>query len=133
MHAVEPQVFLVSRPDLDYEAIAAYLRGVGGEAWLQKFDKGELNDAQNLAELAGRLCFDDQTEILTNEGWKNGLKLEGHERVLTWNAREQRAEFQEYAPLEWDYDGDLITFSQRNLDLAVTADHRLFVQKMNFG
>src|SRR5947208_8130298 len=57
MRAVEPEVFLVSRPDLDYDAIGEYLRDVGGESWVEKFDKGELNDAQNLAELAGRLCY----------------------------------------------------------------------------
>jgi thymidylate synthase (FAD) len=64
MHPVEPQVFLVSRPDLDYDAIASYLADVGGEAWLEKFDKDELNDAQNLAELAGRLCY---------RSWEPGL------------------------------------------------------------
>src|SRR4051812_47278004 len=64
MHAVEPQVYLVSRPDLDYDAIAGYLQDVGGQSWLQKFDKGELNDAQNLAEFAGRLCY---------RSWEPGL------------------------------------------------------------
>jgi thymidylate synthase (FAD) len=57
MRPVEPEVFLVSRPDLDYDAIADYLGEVGGESWLERLDKGELNDAQNLAELAGRLCY----------------------------------------------------------------------------
>src|SRR3954466_206434 len=57
MRPVEPEVFLVSRPDLDYDAIAAYLRDVGGESWLERLDKGDLDDAQNLAELAGRLCY----------------------------------------------------------------------------
>jgi thymidylate synthase (FAD) len=64
MRAVEPEVFLVSRPDLDYDAIAAYLEDVGGESWLERLDKGELNDAQNLAELAGRLCY---------RSWEPGL------------------------------------------------------------
>lgn len=57
MRAVEPQVFLIARPDLDYDAVAAYLSDVGGESWLERLDKGELNDAQNLAEFAGRLCY----------------------------------------------------------------------------
>jgi thymidylate synthase (FAD) len=64
MRAVEPEVFLVSRPDLDYGAIASYLHDVGGESWLERLDKGELNDAQNLAELAGRLCY---------RSWEPGL------------------------------------------------------------
>lgn len=57
MHAVEPQVHLIGRPDLDYEEVAAYLADVGGESWLERVDRGELDDAQNLAEFAGRICY----------------------------------------------------------------------------
>jgi thymidylate synthase (FAD) len=65
MRSVEPEVFLVARPQLDYEAIAAYLSEVGGESWLERLDRGDLdNDAQNLAELAGRLCY---------RSWEPGL------------------------------------------------------------
>ncbi|MDQ1706412.1 MAG: thymidylate synthase [Frankiaceae bacterium] len=73
MRSVEPQVFLIARPSVDYDAVAAYLTEVGGEAWLQKFDRGDLdseladkglNDPQNLAEFAGRLCY---------RSWEPGL------------------------------------------------------------
>ncbi|WP_084963497.1 FAD-dependent thymidylate synthase [Thermoactinospora rubra] len=56
MRAVEPEVFLIARPELDYDELARYLREVGGERWLERLDRGEL-DAQNLAEFAGRLCY----------------------------------------------------------------------------
>ncbi|MGE5286110.1 MAG: FAD-dependent thymidylate synthase [Micromonosporaceae bacterium] len=68
MKNVEPEVFLVARPQLDYAAIAAYLREVGGESWLERLDRGELtgaaNDPQNLAEFAGKLCY---------RSWEPGL------------------------------------------------------------
>jgi len=65
MRSVEPEVFLVARPRLDYDQIAAYLREVGGESWLERLDRGDLdNDAQNLAEFAGRLCY---------RSWEPGL------------------------------------------------------------
>src|SRR5438874_2744402 len=65
MRSVEPEVFLVARPRLDYDQIAAYLREVGGESWLERLDRGELaGDAQNLAEFAGRLCY---------RSWEPGL------------------------------------------------------------
>lgn len=55
--SVEPEVFLVARPELDYDEVARYLRDVGGEGWLERLDRGELddelNDPQNLAEFAG--------------------------------------------------------------------------------
>lgn len=74
MRNVQPQVRLVARPDLDYDALAGYLREVGGERWLEKLDRGDLDgdlredsfrrDAQNLAEFAGRLCY---------RSWEPGL------------------------------------------------------------
>ena len=54
MRPVQPEVFLVARPAIDYEQLAAYLREVGGEQWLERLDRGELDDAQNLAEFAGQ-------------------------------------------------------------------------------
>jgi thymidylate synthase (FAD) len=73
--SVEPEIFLVSRPQLDYEAIARYLREVGGVSWLERLDRGDLdgdhgdrgehgNDPQNLAEFAGKLCY---------RSWEPGL------------------------------------------------------------
>jgi thymidylate synthase ThyX len=65
MRSVQPQVFLVARPSIDYGELAAYLREVGGESWLERLDRGDLaNDAQNLAEFAGRLCY---------RSWEPGL------------------------------------------------------------
>ncbi|MFF0768442.1 FAD-dependent thymidylate synthase [Nonomuraea wenchangensis] len=56
MRSVEPEVFVVARPALDYDELARYLSEVGGESWLERLDRGDL-DAQNLAEFAGRLCY----------------------------------------------------------------------------
>jgi len=65
MRRVEPEVFLVARPKVDYEAVAAYLREVGGESWLERLDRDQLDiDAQNLAEFAGKMCY---------RSWEPGL------------------------------------------------------------
>ena len=65
MRTVEPEVFLVARPQIDYQAIAAYLREVGGERGLERLDRDQLDtDAQNLAEFAGRMCY---------RSWEPGL------------------------------------------------------------
>ncbi len=92
MRTVEPEVFLVARPEVDYDAIAAYLREVGGESWLERLDRDQLdNDAQNLAEFAGKMCYrswepglnpnvrrvrDDQVKYLEN------ILRSGHGSVL---------------------------------------------------
>jgi len=64
MHAVQPAIHLIGRPTLDYNTIAAYLQTIGGETWLERLDRGELDDAQNLAEFAGRICY---------RSWEPGL------------------------------------------------------------
>ncbi|WP_344970264.1 FAD-dependent thymidylate synthase [Salinactinospora qingdaonensis] len=68
MKSVEPEVHLIARPELDYDEIARYLADVGGQSWLERLDRGELddqlNDPQNLAEFAGRLCY---------RSWEPGL------------------------------------------------------------
>jgi thymidylate synthase (FAD) len=80
-------VFLVAQPAIDYDQLAAYLREVGGEQWLERLDRGDLpadgrqadggeraggeqaaggraSDAQNLAEFAGKMCY---------RAWEPGL------------------------------------------------------------
>jgi thymidylate synthase (FAD) len=64
MKSVHPEVFLVARPQLDYEALGSYLREVGGESWLERLDRGDLDDPQNLAEFAGKICY---------RAWEPGL------------------------------------------------------------
>jgi anthranilate synthase len=65
MRSVEPQVFLVARPKVDYDAMAAYLREVGGERWLERVDRDQFgNDVQDLAEFAGKMCY---------RSWEPGL------------------------------------------------------------
>ena len=131
MKSVQPEVFLVARPEIDYDQMAAYLSEVGGEKWLEKLDRGDLdNDALNLAEFAGRLCYDPATEILTEGGWKRFEALEPDlDRVLTWNRVEERAEFQPFSLVRYDYEGPVLQIQQRGLDLLVTPEHRMWVQK----
>lgn len=81
MKTVEPQVYLIARPELDHEALGSYLDEVGGRDWLARLDRGELDgagdgdgegtgsaprgaDAQDLAEAAGRICY---------RSWEPGL------------------------------------------------------------
>lgn len=64
MRTVHPEVHLVASPKLDYEEIEEYLKAVGGESWLERvYGEGD-DDAQNLVEFAGRLCY---------RSWEEGL------------------------------------------------------------
>jgi thymidylate synthase (FAD) len=78
-----------------------------------------------LAEFAGRLCFDDQTQVLTRAGWKSFPDLEPGDVVLTKHPRTGVAEFQ--SPIafhRYPYSGPLFTAEGRDISFAVTPEHR---------
>jgi thymidylate synthase (FAD) len=66
MHETTPSVFLIARPSIDLDGLAAYLREVGGESWLTM--RTELDESPNpgemLVEIAGRACY---------RSWEPGL------------------------------------------------------------
>jgi thymidylate synthase (FAD) len=81
MHETTPSVFLIARPQVDVEAMGAYLRDVGGESWLERRiaeaegatpspEVGEtaagagLDHGELLVEFAGRACY---------RSWEPGL------------------------------------------------------------
>jgi thymidylate synthase (FAD) len=66
MHETTPSIYLIARPSLDLEGLAAYLRDVGGESWLSMRTEHEeqLNPGELLVEFAGRACY---------RSWEPGL------------------------------------------------------------
>lgn len=61
---VAPEVFLISRPSLITENIAAYLDEVGGREWLDAPHRADQPSGEKLVEFAGRMCY---------RSWKPGL------------------------------------------------------------
>ena len=73
-------------------------------------------------------CFDHETEILTERGWKYFRDLSRTECVATLNLRTRHVEFQ--LPSAWQaypYTGRMIRCDTPTLDLCVTPDHRMLV------
>ncbi len=68
MHQTTPSVFLIARPSIDLEAMAGYLREVGGESWLERrvddADGGAPNAGELIVEFCGRACY---------RSWEPGL------------------------------------------------------------
>lgn len=80
-----------------------------------------------LAEFAGRLCFDDRTEVLTRRGWRLFQDLRLDDEVLTRNPRSGAAEYQ--APImfhRFPYNDELYCAEGRDISFAVTPEHRQF-------
>lgn len=87
---VEPEVFLVSRPEVDYDEVTAYLKLVGNDDWVDNLDLFS-PEAEDLVEFGGRLCYrsfepglnPNVTKVRTDtaEYFKNILKS-GHGSVI---------------------------------------------------
>lgn len=73
-------------------------------------------------------CYSDDTEILTEEGWK---LIKGLQRGLKVAALED-GELRFREPLnyfEYDYNDELWRLSSKQFDLLVTSNHRMYVRK----
>lgn len=74
-------------------------------------------------------CFDEQTELLTVEGWKKYSELKVGEEIFSYNIEKGGVEI---APIDniivYDYSGDMICIKNKLLNLCVTDEHRLLVR-----
>jgi len=72
-------------------------------------------------------CYDDKTEILTQDGFRKFEELKGDELVATLNADTGCLEYRPILEkIKERYDGKLIHFGGQRLDLLVTPNHRIY-------
>ena len=74
-----------------------------------------------------RCCYDDETEILTNEGWKRFTELNGNEQFYSLNPESWDCELvPAKAVYHYDYNGDMVRVKAQSIDLLVTPNHKLY-------
>lgn len=72
-------------------------------------------------------CYDDQTEILTKDGFKYFKDIGIDEIVATLNPKGHNLEYQPIErKLEFSYSGKMIHFTGKQLDLMVTPKHKIY-------
>lgn len=85
-----------------------------------------------LGELDHPECHRDTAEILTGDGWKLLKDINEDESVYTLNPNSNEIELKKInRKIEREYNGKLISIKGRNIDLAVTPNHRFWVIKRN--
>ena len=122
-----PGAVMLARPQTNVAGLGGFLEGfdpdLGFPAYLD--DPTRLPDSSQLCKTAGQTCFDEQTEVLTDEGWKSFADLHRAELILTLNPQNGKAEFQRpVAHQEFDYDGFMFGFESSSLSFLLTPDHR---------
>jgi len=77
----------------------------------------------------GPNCYSSDTEILSENGWKTFDKLEKNAKVMTFDPENRFLKFKRPEKIYWmKYEGEMIHFNHRELDLLVTPNHRMLVK-----
>jgi len=74
-------------------------------------------------------CYDEKTEILTEDGWKLFKDLKMEDKVFTLSENNRIELHQPEQLFNYDYEGEMIEFKAKSLDLLVTPNHRMVVDK----
>lgn len=77
-------------------------------------------------------CFDDQTEILTNKGWRNIDTISNTDLVYSLNLETDRIEQIKIDEIvKYNYNGDLYCAENKHISYAVTDQHRMLVKTVS--
>ena len=79
-------------------------------------------------------CFDDQTEILTEDGWKLFDNLIGDERILSLNTSTDIAEWMPITEVhKYPFEGELNLYESERMNFCFTDNHRLYAKGQSGG
>ena len=77
-------------------------------------------------------CFDTETELLTEKGFKKWNKFTKDDKVGTLNLDNGYIEYQDILHIhKYQYNGNLINMKNTNMDIMVTPNHRMYYQVHN--
>lgn len=77
-------------------------------------------------------CHDDQTEVLTEQGWQRWSEYDQISALGTINPKTHAMEFQLPTAIHaYEYDGPLHYREHRSMSMAVTPNHRMYVRRWN--
>ena len=76
-----------------------------------------------------RACYDDQTEVLTREGWKLFRDVTEQDKIATRNSL-GHVEWQSPTNfIQYPFNGAIHKYKSEGVDLLVTPNHNLFIKK----
>jgi hypothetical protein len=105
-------------------------RALGSRSILSNACNPKMQEILNL-KVKHRECYDEKTEILTKNGWKLFKELNKNEEVATLNPKTNGLEYQKIErKTEYEYNGKLINFKNKRINLMVTPEHRVWAKKI---
>jgi glycosyltransferase involved in cell wall biosynthesis len=80
----------------------------------------------------GGSCYDDKTEVLTDNGFKLFKDLEHFDKIATLNSNTNELEYQKPENyIEEYFNGKLNCATNKLIDYAVTPNHKMFIAESN--
>jgi len=79
---------------------------------------------------ANRACYSEDTQTLTENGWKFWYEIDEGERLASFNPDTEEIEF--HVPEKryvYDHDGEMYHFKGKRVDIMVTPDHKMFFKR----
>lgn len=71
-------------------------------------------------------CYDSETEVLTDNGWKKFTKLTYEDKVCTLNPDTEEIIFENPSNIvHYDYKGKMLAITTKPLDFLITPNHRV--------
>lgn len=79
-------------------------------------------------------CYSDDSEVLTNQGWKLFKDVQQSDLILSLNPDTKNVEWVTIRQrMNWHHKGDMIHYSNRSLDCLVTPEHEMVYLSKSTG
>ena len=83
------------------------------------------------AEVGDKLCFDEETEVLTKAGWKSVAAVTTADLICTLQAGDRVVYLSPTAVHRYATGGLMYRIKSQQIDQFVTASHRMYVKRRN--
>jgi HK97 family phage portal protein len=81
-----------------------------------------------------RACYDDQTEVLTENGWKKYYEVKDSEKIAEYDGKKNIVRFAKpLGKYVYPYKGKMLHFENSKMDIMVTPDHRMWYRPDHKG
>jgi len=81
----------------------------------------------------GLSCYDEKTEVLTRNGWKNFNKVLDSDEICTLGVVNNKIEYQRPRKIfSYQYKGKMYKLATKRINLLVTPNHKLLVSGCDF-
>lgn len=87
------------------------------------------NAGKRLVLVFDEACHDEETEVLTDSGWKFFKDLSSEDKLLTMNRETHNAEYLRPTTLHASHrSGEMLKYKIKGVDFKITPNHRMWVR-----